>query len=244
MAGTLIRKFCIPPYASPAFTSFVIAGQPNVIEVGTVLSGVKTFNWSISNGFNVQPNTVDIRDVTNAVLIASGLADDGTENVNIGVIPNAAPMSHSWRGEAVDTLATPFNSSNFTVSSVYPYFWGTVASGGAAPGVNRPIANQALINSGNVVVADSSGNIIINFASTSDDYFWFAVPAANPVKTAWYVSVFNNGAIGGPVGITGNLFPAPNLVNINSPSALWAGINYNIYITNYQSAINLPMTLS
>lgn len=244
MPRTDIRKFCIPPYAAPAFTSFSILGQASTIEVGVPLSGVKTFVWSTSNSGNVQPNTNDIYDITGAALLASGLPNSGSANANIGTIVNTAPMSHSWRGDAVNTQLTPFSSSPFTVNSLYPYFYGKVASGSAPPGVNRPVANQALINSGTKVVANSSGTITINFGSTSDDYFWFAVPASVPVKTAWFVSVFNNGAIGGPVGITGNLFPAPNLVSINSPTALWSGVNYNIYITNYQSAISLPMDLS
>lgn len=244
MFGTSIRKFCIPPYASPAFSSFLIQAQASIIEVGVVLSGVKTFLWSISNGFNVQANSIAIRDVTTNTLLASGLANDGNENLNIGAITNTSPMSHSWRGEGINTQSGAFNSSNFSVSSVYPYFWGTFASGGAAPGLNRPVANQSLINSGTKVVAGSSGTVNVNFNSTTDDYIWFAIPASNPVKTAWYVSVFNNGSIGGSVSVGGNLFPAPNGVSISSQTALWSGITYNIYISNYQTSVNQSMALS
>jgi hypothetical protein len=244
MPKTDIRQFCIPPYAAPAFTGFSIQGQPSIIEVGVPLSGVKTFLWSTSNSSNVQPNTNVIRDVTNNIILASGLPNTGSSIQNIGTIVNTAPMSHSWRGEAVDTQSTLFISSNFTISSIYPYFWGKVSSGGAAPGVNRPVSNQALINSGNKVVASSAGTITINFNTTSDDYFWFAVPASMPIKTNWYVNVINNGSIGGPVSLGGNLFPAPDSVIINSPSALWNNILYNIYVTNYQSAITVPMNLN
>jgi hypothetical protein len=153
-------------------------------------------------------------------------------------------MTQQWRGEGTDTQSNPFQSANFTVQSIYPYFYGKVASGGALPGVNRPVANQALINSGTAVVADSSGTININFNSGVDDYFWFAVPASMPLKTSWFVTILNNGAIGGPVSVGGNLFPAPDLVSVNSPSLLWAGVNYNIYITNYQSAIAASMALN
>lgn len=234
----------IPPYVPPTFSSFSIAAQAAIIEVGAALSGVKNFLWGTTTPANVQPNSIAIRDVTTNVLIASGLANDGSENVNIGVIPNAAPITHSWRAEGTSTAPAPFNSSNFTVSSIYPYFYGKVASGGAAPGVNRPLSNQALINSGTKVVASSAGTITVNFNSTSDDYIWFAVPASQPLKTSWFVNIINNGPIGGAVMVGGNLFPAPDLVSINSPTALWAGVNYNIYVSNYQSAVVVNMDLN
>jgi hypothetical protein len=54
----------------------------------------------------------------------------------------------------------------------------------------------------------------------------------------------NNGSIGGAVSAGGNLFPANDTVSINSPTALWSGISYRIYISNYQSAVVTNMTLS
>ena len=152
-----------PPYVPPTFSAFLIGGQAPLIEVGTPLSGFKPFTWTTTTPANVQPNTVQIRDVNANALIATGLADDGSEAVNIGVIPHTTPIVQQWRAEAVDTQAAPFQSANFTVQSIYPYFWGKVASGGAPPGVNRPVADQALINSGNLVVASSAGTININF---------------------------------------------------------------------------------
>ena len=234
------------PYIAPAFTSFTISGQSTIIEVGVNLSGLKTFNWSISNNTNVQSNSIAIRDVNANTLIASGLSNDGSENVNIGTISNTSPISQNWRGEAVNTQATPFNSSNFNVSSIYPVFYGKVASGGAGSGQNRPIANQSLINSGTKLVIPSNGTITISFNTTPDDYMWFAVPQSSPLKTSWFVDSLNNGVIGGSVSPSGNLFPSPNLLNIDSnnlPIPLWTNVPYNIYIANYQSGIVVPMQL-
>ena len=231
------------PYISPAFNSFSINGQSTLIEVGVDLSGVKTFNWSISNGANVQPNSIAIRDVNANVLIASGLANDGSENVDIGTIVNTSPISQNWRGEAVNTQSTPFNSGNFNVSSIYPVFYGKVASGGAGSGQNRPVANQALINSGTKLVIPSNGTITLSFNTTPDDYMWFAIPASSTSKTIWFVNALNTGNIGGAVFAGGNLFPDPEIVSIDSPTVLWNGINYKIYIANYQSAVSLPMEL-
>ena len=231
------------PYQNPAFTSFNISGQSTLIEVGVALAGLKTFLWGISNPANVQPNSVAIRDVNTNTLLASGLADDGSEIVNIGTIVNTSPISQNWRGEAINSLLNPFQSGNFNVSSIYPIFFGKVASGGAGPGINRPLSNQALINSGTKSVISSTGTITINFGSTADDYIWFAVPDTSPLKTVWFISTLNTGAIGGAVSPSGNLFPAPTVVSINSPTALWSGVLYKIYVANYQSGVIVPMDL-
>jgi hypothetical protein len=58
----ILQDMCIS-YQNPAFTSFGFV-QTSPIEVGTVVSGTKTFTWVTSNSGNVQPNTVSILDIT------------------------------------------------------------------------------------------------------------------------------------------------------------------------------------
>jgi len=238
-----ILEDILVPYLNPTFTSFIISAQDTVIEVGTPLSGNKLFAWSTSNSGNVEPNTIDIRDVTAASLIASGLADDSSQLVDIGAITNTSPITQQWRGEGENTQAGTFQSSNFTVNSIYPYFWGKVASGRAEPGASRPTANQTLIDSGTKVVSSSTGTITVSFNSTSDDYIWFAIPSTSTSKTVWYVNALNNGFIGGSVSPGGNLFPDFDSASINDPSANWSGVSYKIYISNYQSAVSAAMQL-
>ena len=230
-------------YLLPSFTSFNITGIPTVNEVGVAIGGPHTATWGTNNSGNVAPNSVAIRDVTANFLLLSGLANDGSESVDIGTITNTAPISHSWRAEALNTNAGAFVSNNKTISSLYPYFFGKVSSGGAAPGESRPVANQALIDAGSKVVAASNGTLTVDFGSGSDDYIWFAIPITSTSKNSWYVNALNNGPIGGAVGPGGNLFPIPEVVTINSPTALWAGIQYKIYVSNYQSAVSALMEL-
>lgn len=231
------------PFIPPAFSSFSISGQSTLIEVGVALAGLRTFLWGTTQSANVQPNSLAIRDVTANVLLASSLPNTGSHAVSIGTIVNTSPISQSWRGEGVNTQSGSFQSGNFNVSSIYPIFYGKVASGGALPGINRPVANQALINSGTKVLTSSTGTITISFNTTSDDYMWFAVPTSSPLKTIWFISALNNGSIGGAVLPGGNLFPSPDTVSIDSPTVLWNGVSYRIYIANYQSAVTLPMQL-
>lgn len=222
-------------YLLPQFLSFGSVDIPAIIEVGTALSGSKAFTWNISNPVNVQANTVKIRDVTAGTDLATGLANDGAETVAIGTIANTAPINRAWQAQALNTNAGVLTSASKTLASIYPYFSGKVASGGAAPGASRPAANQSLINSGAKVVALSTGDLSINFASTADDYIWFATPAGSATKLSWYVDALNNGPIGGAVSPGGNLFPDPVTVSISSPTALWATISFKIYISNYQT---------
>jgi hypothetical protein len=211
MPGTDIRKLCIPPYATPAFTSFSIAGQATTIEVGTPITTNKVFNWSTSNSFNVQPNTVDIRDITLAVLIASGLANDGTEAIVIAPISNILPMSHSWRAEAVDTQATPFVSSPFTITSCYYEFYGPTAINS----VNS--AQVRALPSNRPACAGTSFNLL---TGTVEKIFEIAMPA-----TKTLVSVFDATA---GFFITGTF----TLTTFNVNDAGGNPISYNVYRLN------------
>jgi len=231
-------------YLIPAFTSFIIdsAGQ---YEVGnpSAFTGSHNFTFTISNAGNVCSNTFGVYDVTNSSCIASGCAVSSPQSVNIGSVSNTIPISHSWRGDATNTSSNTLTSTNTTITSIYPYFYGKSASGGAGPGINRPTANQALINSGTKVLGTSTGTITISFNTSSDDYMWFAIPSTSTSKTVWYINALNTGAIGGAVSFAGNLFPNFDLVSIDSPTGYWSGVNYKIYIANYQSAVTDPMQL-
>lgn len=130
----------------------------------------------------------------------------------------------------------------FTLTGIYPYFYGTYASGGAGAGSNRPTPSAGMITGGTKVVGVSTGTISINFNSTSDDYIWFAIPNTSTNKTKWYISALNNGDIGGSVSAGGNLFPDPVSV-ANVATTCWNGQTYKMYLSNYQTAATTIMEL-
>ena len=204
-------------YQNPSFTFFSL-NQSQLIEVGVALSGSRNFTWSTSNNGNVQTNSVLIRDVTANTILGSGLANDGAETLSIGTIANTIPITQNWRVEAINTNAVGFASGNYTVNSIYPYFFGKTSS--------VPTVNQALIDSGTKVVALSNGNITVNFNATSE-YLWFAIPETSASKTAWYVSALNSGNIGTP----SDLFGAFTVLSVDS--AIWNDQNYKVYVSNY-----------
>lgn len=98
-----------------------------------------------------------------------------------------------------------------------------------------------MVTGGTKVVASSSETINITFAATSDDYLWFAIPSTSTSKTVWYVTALNNGSIGGSVSPGGNLFPAHDTVSVTT--VLWGGVNYKVYISNFQTATTGVMEL-
>lgn len=232
-------------YQNPSFTSFSIAGFQSTYEVGNPasFSGNQTFNWNTSQSGNVEPNSIVITDVTNSTTLASGLSNDSTESLGIGTIQNTTPISQTWRISASNTQSSGFQR-NYGISSLYPWFYGTVASGGAAGGDNRPTASQQLLTNSTKVLGSSNGTITANFGATSDDYLWFAIPSSSTLKQGWKLTELNKNNIGGAVTAGGNLFPDPVSISINSPSAYWGGIQYDFYISNYQNPTSSTMSIT
>lgn len=232
-------------YQEPAFSTFNNSIPP-LSEVGNPatwnISPDTTFNWNTSNSGNVQPNSIEIIDVTlGNVTMASGLANDGTEDLPLTFqIVNNVPVTYTWGVKGTNTETNPISQKNYTINTIYPWFYGKVSSGGAPSGGNRPDPNnsvvaQSLIDSGVVIVASSNGTVVVNnFTATPDDYIWFAIPSTSTSKLVWYVNALDNGSIGGAVSPAGNLFPTPALVNVDSPSAYWNGVQYKIYLSNKQ----------
>lgn len=208
-------------YLTPAFTGIGVAGQATTVEVGTPLSGFRTFTWSISNGGNVQPNSVAIRHVSPlpSTLLGSGLANDGSELLAITANAMAtAGATQVWRVEAVNTNLVPFNSSNFTVTANYRRFFGATglvvnnsATVRSLPSTSFQTANvnNFILNTGTVqnkfVVALPPGRTITSVID---------IDALNANITASYVltgtiSVLDNGG----AGPTGHLYNIYEMVN-------------------------------
>lgn len=135
------------------------------------------------------------------------------------------------------------SAKSVSVSGLYPYYWGTYASGGCPAGQGRPSVTNGLITGGTKVLASSNNTVTLSFNSTSDDYLWFAIPSISTSKTCWYVDILNNGVIGGGISPGCNLFPDLETFATCSGQLCWNNVNYKVYISNYQSAISLPMQL-
>jgi hypothetical protein len=120
------------PYLPPAFTSFQLNGQAQVLELGEgVLAGPKTFSWSTSNLDNVTPNSLSLHDLTLGQVLVSGMGNDGSEEVVIPAISKQSISQHSFSITGVNTEGHSFSRN-------YDLYWrprrwaGTLAAEGLA----------------------------------------------------------------------------------------------------------------
>ena len=237
--------------ASPHYDS-----NGNNIGISTPLSGLPntyTYSGSLESGvFTVSSNSIsNSRTITPIIQPGS--------NTWISCISYDAGVDiYDSSGNVFHQESAGFLVSQRSFSGILPYYYGKISSGGAIFGSNRPEITEIVdcINSinvdagtdqnfgsgdGNKVSAVSTGTITITYNSTNDDYIWFAVPATSPIKTVWFVDLFNSSTIGGPaIPGGGNLFPDPELVT-TVVSSIWDNAsgtfnkNYNVYLSNGQS---------
>jgi hypothetical protein len=99
------------PYQNPSFSAFAISGENTSQEVGDGIPASVTFTWSTLQPANVQPNSIDIIDVTAGnITLAGGLANDGSEAVvQAGPVSRVTPGTYQYNIRALNTLLSPFN---------------------------------------------------------------------------------------------------------------------------------------
>ena len=241
-----------PTYSVPSFS--LTSNQSSGQEIGTTVTLTLTYNFNrgsingdlvgsiwnpsafqdyragIANDYIIEGNDTGL--VNNYTINSYVLS--GTQTFNGSVSYDIGPQPKDSDNNNYDTpYAAGTQSRSVTITAIYPYFWGKVTGG------SKPTKDQALIDSGNKVVASSTGTLTINYSSTSNDWLWFAIPQTSTSKTKWYVNALNNGSIGGG----GNLFDTEELISVDSLDIYWNGINYKIYMSNYKSEVLTSMEL-
>lgn len=242
-----------PTYVAPTYS--LTANQANGQEIGTEVNLDLTLNfnrWSI-NWLRVwgvrQPATFqDFRAwIANEYIVDwTNLWLTNVKNINPYTLLNTQTFTGTvsfdeWpqpKDSNYDNYQTPLPAwtspvQSRTITALYPYFWGKVSWWA------RPTRDQALIDSWNKVVASSTGTITINFNSVATDWLWFAIPSTSTSKTKWYVNPLNNGNIWAPT----DLFDALELEVIDSPTLLWNGVEYKIYVSTFTTAVTDPIEL-
>jgi len=158
------------PYEYPRFTSFYIDSQATLLEVGDkVTGGTRTFKWVIENSENLQPSSISIIDLTANSTLASNLANDGTEDVDIGADKQlTAPGVYSWQIKALDNKNDTF-SKNFDVVWQYRVYWG------ASP--NETLTSDEVLNlAKNNLKSSFAGTYSFTVTDTTGDYFYIVYP--------------------------------------------------------------------
>lgn len=205
------------PYQSPTFSSFAISGQATTVEAGTTITaGAKTFTWGTTNGANITANTLAIDDLTDAVSLAAGLADDSTEAIAIPTpIQINGAGAHVWRITGTNSNAINF-TRDFTVNWQYMKYHGKNIAASLTEADIEALATAALS-------ATQAGTYSFT-TSGAPEHLWIAYPALLGA-----LSSFLDVNTGFPVP-----FEAPQTVSVTN--ALGVTTNYSAYRSTNQVA--------
>lgn len=171
-------------YINPVFNSFSVSGQPTTVEVGTTISGAKTFTWNISQNSGVVP-TVDIFDVTAGLPLVAGTPNDGTQTPTVTTLQlNSNGATQSWRiiGNNTSPIGT-FNSNLFTVTSRFYRFFG------ASP-ITPSNSLEVRALSSNAFQTSSASTFILNTGST-ETIFIVALPSGTTISNVIDIDALN-----------------------------------------------------
>jgi len=156
------------PYVLPAFTSFGIT-EITPIEVGTTITGLKSFSWVVSTASNLQANSFSVIDVTNGnTVLQSGISNTSPQNVNIGSVQKIVSSSNQWRATAINTQTNVLTSGLATVNWYWKLYYGVNAN---------PTINEAQIEALTGVLR---ANQIGDFVFPILNYKYFCFPDTAP----------------------------------------------------------------
>jgi len=115
-------------YLSPQFTAKA-CNYPSLVEVGTMVSGIYTFTWAISNPTNIVPNSVNIFDVNADDYLVTGLDNDGSEAVALnGNTLNTNNATQVWQISAENTKSEVVESGNIVTTAKFRRFFGSTSA--------------------------------------------------------------------------------------------------------------------
>jgi len=221
----------LAPYIVPTFSAFNL-NVTSPMEVGTALSGTKTFTWSTTTSGNVASNSIGICEVGGS-LLGSGLSNDGTEALSIGTKTNTSPTTWTWQITGCSTQDDSF-SRNVSKCSLYPIYYGKLTSG------SRPAVTNSLVTTGCIAKSNvnSTGTVTVSFNSSASEYTWLAIPASSTSKTCWYVNALDNGPVNqNPT----DKYPDECVLDITSAEGCWSSISYKVYMSGAVGEISAPM---
>lgn len=210
------------PYIAPTFSAFAV-NITSPIEVGTAVSGTKSFTWTTTTSGNVASNSIGILNVTSGTTLGSGLANDSAENLSIGTLTNAAPQTWTFRVTGCSTQSASFQR-DVSKCSIYPYFWGVVTSGSC------PTITSGLVDAGNKVVLPVGTTVSVDFASSSQ-WTWFAMPASCAARTKWFVAVGNCGFV--DRGCASDKYPNSCTLDVTDGGGCWSSVSYKVYMSGF-----------
>lgn len=191
------------------------------VEVGTTISPVLTGTFNQGSAGSVTSLSLE----RNSSQIATVNPYTDTN------LTSATPATFTYQmtfNYAADILPSgSINTNNVSYDFIYPIFYGIS---------NDNNIDASDIIAGTKVVSDDT-TPTVTFGASSSQYSWIAVPASFPTFTSWFVTALNNGGIG-----AGNTFGSPSTISVTTSE--WSNVNYELYITNFTTEFNEPVTFS
>ena len=229
--GLILGAIAVSPTYIPPTSS--ITNVTQTAEVGSTLSISLTQTFTSNNAGALASQTIKKNGATVSTTntFAESLVVPSVNTLYSGTVTYLEGLTKLNNLGIPDPtgkiLAGTITSATRTITPIYPVFYGVFTT--------QPNAATLDLASMTKQVVSSSGTVTLPVASSSSQYIAIAIPSTSTVKTSWYVTELNQGAIGGGT----NLFGTSSVATKSSPSGFWGGIGYRIYITNYQSAINI-----
>ena len=209
----------LAPYIEPTFSSFAV-NVTSPMEVGTALSGTKSFTWATTTSGNVASSSIGICEV-GGNLLGSGLSNDGAENLDIGTKTNTSPTTWTWQITGCSTQDNPF-SRNVGKCSLYPYFYGVETCGA------RPTVNNTLVNGGTKCVLAVGSSVSVTFNSSSE-WTWFAMPSGCTSRSKWFQGAAPN--CGDIAVLPTDKYPDEQCILVSDGGGCWSNVGYKVYMS-------------
>jgi hypothetical protein len=224
-----ILQDAIAPYIVPTFSAFNMSGT-FPIEVGTAMSGFKTFTWTTTTSANVATNSIGVCEVGGSVL-STGLPNNGTASIDIGTKTNTTPTTWTWQISGCSTQNDCF-TRNVSKCSIYPYFWGVETCG------TRPAVTNGLVTGGTKVVAAVGTSVTVDFNNVGQ-WTWIAIQCDYASRTKWISGAAPNC---GDIAVSPtDKYPDECVISISSGQGCWSGVEYKVYMSGSASTDALPI---
>jgi hypothetical protein len=172
------------------------------------------------------PSPVGVAQTTTTTYNADGNYSAGLpKNNNKGVLDVRTPAVRSTN--APQSASTGFQSSTFTYTGIYPYFYGLSNTEPTIQTVRDAISGGTATS----VLASAAGNLTITY-NASTQFIWFAHFENYTTKSQWFVAADNKGLMS-----PNSLFDIGVLTTVSSNTGLWNNVNFYIYLGKYATTV-------
>jgi hypothetical protein len=229
------------PSLSSSFSSFSIAAQSTILEVGNSVSGgTRTFNWGVTNQAYAIPNSIKIYNVSagNTLISSPTSGITGTTTaITLSNTQKVVQASHTWR-----IIATKTNASTFYRDFAVTWYWRRMYGVSSASTMTTSADINAFSGAGSLTTT-----MIGTYALSGAGYKYFFVPT-----TFGYPTLFKDSSTQLAVSmadITDNAFFSATTGNYSygiTPVTNQFGItqNYRVYRTRNLLNGNITITVT